>query len=255
MMTQESWLAHYQLNHQASLRLFCFPYTGGGAIVFRSWREFLPAQIEVCPVEIPGRGTRLMEIPFTQLKPLIEALAPALVPYLNKPFALFGHSMGALIAFEVARKLSQEYGRSPVHLFVSGRGGPHIPERSPIHHLSDSEFIEGLRSLNGTSTEVLDNHELMQLLIPTLRADFTMAETYVFTPGTPLDCPITAFGGLQDPEAKPKDIITWRQYTSDAFSSHMLTGDHFFINTAREPLLQLCCKNLLRTERSCCIKP
>ncbi|PMB23830.1 thioesterase II family protein [Fischerella thermalis] len=249
-MNNKSWLANCQLNHLAKLRLFCFPYAGGGAAIFRSWQDFLPTQIEVCPVELPGRGLRLMEAAFTQLIPLVEAIAPALLPYLNKPFALFGHSMGALIAFELACKLCQAYNQSPIHLFISGRAAPHIPERSPIYDLSDAEFLEGLRRLNGSPQEVLDNAEYMQLLIPTLRADFTMADTYTYTPKPPLKCPITAFAGLQDPEASADNIKAWQQYTSTSFSMHLFPGDHFFINTAKQLLFPTLSQELEQSLRS-----
>jgi len=243
-MTQPSWLAYCQSDRQTRLKLFCFPYAGGSAAIFRGWQDLLSPAITVCPVELPGRGTRLLETPFTQLEPLVEAIATALLPEFDQPFALFGHSMGALIAFELARKLSQTRDRTPVHLFVSGRGAPHIAERSPIYHLSDAEFVAGLRSLNGTPQEVLNHPELMQMLIPALRADFTMADTYMSALSTPLECPITAFAGVQDPEATPEEVQTWQQYTSSTFSIHLLPGDHFFVNTAKQKLLDILAQSL-----------
>ena len=199
-LTFNSWVTCPKPNPQASLRLFCFPYAGGKAVSFRAWSSGLPTTVEVCPVELPGRGSRLMEVPFTQFEPLISALAQALLPYLDKPFAFFGHSMGALVSFELARLLRQKYGLSPVHLFVSGRGAPQVvpvPD-PPIHALPEPAFLEKLRGLNGTPEAVLENAKLMQLLLPMLRADFAVIETYVYVPEPPLNCPITAFSGWQD---------------------------------------------------------
>ena len=182
---------------------------------------------------------RLKEAPFTQLAPLVEAIAQSLLPYLDKPFAFFGHSMGGLTSFEAARLLRRTYARSPVHLFVSGRRAPQIPDSdSPIHTLPDAEFLKELRHLNGTPEAVLANEELMQLLLPTLRADFAVLETYTYQTESPLNCPITAFGGLQDPEVSCEMLEAWQEQTSATFSLQMFFGDHFFIHTAQSLLLQ-----------------
>lgn len=206
---------------------------------FRSWSDSLPLTVEVCAIELPGRGSRLMEPPFTQLEPLIQELTRVLLPYLEKPFAFFGHSMGALVSFELARILRQEYDLSPVHLFVSGRRPPQVPDPDPpIHTLPEPEFIDELRRYNGTPEAVLENAELMQLLLPTLRADFAVIETYVYTPDPPLNFPITAFGGLEDWKASCDDLEAWREQTSADFSLQMFPGDHFFVHSAQPLLLQ-----------------
>ena len=233
------WVTCPKLNPQASLRLFCFPYAGGSALSFRNWPDLLPATIEVCPIELPGRGMRLKEAPFTQLAPLVEEIVQSLLPYLDKPFAFFGHSMGGLTSFEVARLLRRTYARNPAHLFVSGRRAPQIPDSdSPIHTLPDAEFLKELHRLNGTPEEVLANEELMQLLLPTLRADFAALETYTYQPESPLSRPITAFGGLQDPDVSCDMLEAWQEQTSATFSLQMFLGDHFFIHTAQSLLLQ-----------------
>jgi medium-chain acyl-[acyl-carrier-protein] hydrolase len=239
------WIICPKPNPQASLRLFCFPYAGGKATIYRTWASSLPKNVEVCAIELPGRGTRLMETPFTQLSLLTEAIAEAIFPYLHKPFAFFGHSMGALINFELARLLGKKYGLSPVHLFVSGRGAPHVPyEVSPIHALPTAAFIEELRRLNGTPEAVLENVELMQLLLPMLRADFTIIDSYVYVPEPPLDCPITAFSGLQDRRGTCERLEAWREQTSADFSLHMFPGDHFFLHSAEPLLLQTLSRKL-----------
>lgn len=234
-----SWVTRFQPNPQAALRLFCFPYAGGSSLIFRTWSANLPASVEVCPVELPGRGSQMRSAAFTRLEPLVAAIAPMLLPYSDKPFAFFGHSMGAMVSFEVARLLCQEYNLHPVHLFVSGRRAPQIPaSKPPVHNLPEPAFKEELRRLNGTPKEVLENAELMELLIPTLRADFALLETYVYTPQVPLNCPITAFGGLQDSEASSDEIQGWQEQTNATFSLQMFDGDHFFLHSAQSQLLQ-----------------
>lgn len=198
----------------------------------------------MCPVQLPGRGTRLREQPFTSFEPLIEALSEALLPYLRQPFAMFGHSMGATIAFEFARKLRRSSGPSPLRLFVSGRSAPTIPYRGlPTHTLPDAEFIEELRRLNGTPRGVIENAELMELMLPLLRADFGLIQTYVYKPEPPLLCPITAIGGVQDEEVSRSDIQEWREQTS-SFSLKMIAGDHFFVQTAGAVLLEFLSREL-----------
>jgi len=169
----------------------------------------------------------------------VGAIAPVLLPYLDKPFAFFGHSMGGLVSFEVTRLLRREYGVSPVHLFVSGRRAPQIPPPSlPIHALPETEFILELRRFNGTPQAVLENTELMQLLIPIIRADFAVLETYVYTDEPALNCPITVFGGLQDQEVSYNNLQAWQEHTNAAFSLQMFEGDHFFLHSAQSLLLQ-----------------
>ncbi|HEY9797280.1 MAG TPA: thioesterase II family protein [Leptolyngbyaceae cyanobacterium] len=237
--TFDTWVSWHKPNPQASLRLFCFPYAGGAALTFRTWPDSLAMALEVCPVELPGRGKRITSAPFTRLQPLVQAIAQALLPHLDKPFAFFGHSMGGLVSFELARLLRKKYGLNPAHLFVSGYRAPQVPDPDPpIHALPEPEFLEELRRLNGTPEAVLENAELMQLLLPALRADFAVIETYAYIPESPLDCPITAFGGLQDREVSCDDLEAWREQTNAAFSLQMLPGDHFFLHSAQPLLLQ-----------------
>jgi medium-chain acyl-[acyl-carrier-protein] hydrolase len=232
-------------NPHASVRLFCFPYAGGSSLIFRPWLRSLPTTVEVCPIELPGRGLQMRLTPFSRLQPLISTLASALLPYLDKPFAFFGHSLGGLVCFELARQLRREHNLSPVHLFVSARCAPQIPSRKPaIHALPDTEFIEELRRLNGTPDSVLQNNELMELLIPILRADFAVLETYVYAQELPLECPITVFGGLQDKEVGLEELEGWRSHTIAAYNLQMFSGDHFFIQSEQVLLLQTLAQHL-----------
>lgn len=239
------WLSGYKPNPRAALRLLCFPYAGGAANIFHAWSQSLPSSVEVCPVQLPGRGNRLTEPPFTGLEPLVETAARELLPYFDKPFAFFGHSMGAIISFELAHRLRLEQRNEPVHLFVSGRHAPQIPEtETPTYNLPDKDFLDELRRLKGTPAEVLEHEELMQLMLPLLRADFELIQTYKYAPRPPLDCPITAFGGMADTEVPRECLEAWSAMTTGAFKLRMLPGDHFFLNTARPLLLQTLARDL-----------
>lgn len=241
----ERWLAYREVNPRARLRMFCFPYAGGGASVYRGWGASLPGEVEVCPVQIPGRESRLREPPFTRLEPMVQALVEGLQPYMDLPFLFFGHSMGAAIGFELARELRRRGATLPLHLFVSGRRAPHLAAREePIHQLPEPEFIEKLRELNGTPEEVLQHQELMQLLIPLLRADFGVNEEYAFTPEEPLAVGISAFGGLGDVDVTREDVMAWQEHTRGRFRARMLPGDHFFINSSRDVVLEAVTRDL-----------
>jgi medium-chain acyl-[acyl-carrier-protein] hydrolase len=242
---ENAWITCPKARPQARVRLFCFPYSGAGASIFYAWPDGLPPSIEVCPVQLPGRESRLGERPFTRLRPLVRALSEALPEAIDRPFAFFGHSLGALVGFELARYLRRHQDLSPVHLFVSGHTAPQIPDcEPPIHDLPEAGFVERLRQLNGMSQEVLSNDELMSLLTPILRADFAVCETYTFEDDGPLDCPISAFGGLQDEHVSRADLEAWGEHTSAPFSLHMFPGDHFYLNTGRELLLRTLARDL-----------
>lgn len=234
---ETSWLAGPAPNPRARLRLFCFPYAGGTAMIYRQWQASLPKSVEVCPVQLPGRGKRIQERPFEHFQPLVEAAAHALRPFFDIPFAFMGHSMGGLISFELARQLRRESNLMPVHLFISGRRGPQVPSRElPTYNLPEQEFMDALRRLEGTPIEVLQQPELMELMLPLLRADFAVCETYAYTVEPPLDCPISVFGGLQDKDVEYQQLDAWAAQSTAPTRVRMLPGDHFFINS-QQPLL------------------
>ncbi|MGZ0049503.1 thioesterase II family protein [Brevibacillus gelatini] len=242
-VSQTRWLFSPQLAPEAELLLFCFHYAGGHAGIYRDWQKKLPVQIGVCPVQLPGRSNRFTEPFHTDLSVLIRELAEALLPYLNRPFALFGHSMGALLSFELARYLRKHYGIKPLHLFAAGHHAPHLPDPGEaIHHLPDPEFLQGLRTLNGTPQELFDqaeNEEILQMLLPMLRADFTICETYQYEDEEPLECGLTAIGGRQDPDVTVEHMEAWKKHTRASFHMHMLQGDHFFIHSEQKELLSI----------------
>lgn len=239
------WVIRPQPNPEARLRLFCFAHAGGNALIYRTWSDYLPADVELCLVQLPGRGGRLLEEPFTDLSPLVQTLAQLLAPHLQTPFAFFGHSMGALISFELARQLRREDERHPQHLWLSAFRAPQLPDPDePTYHLPDADFLKVIRRLNGTPPEILQNDELMQLMLPMVRADITICETYTYVDERPLASPITVFGGRQDSSVRPGELAAWRRQTSRDFALHMFDGDHFFINTARLDLLRVISETL-----------
>jgi medium-chain acyl-[acyl-carrier-protein] hydrolase len=221
------------------LRLFCVPCAGRGAALYRGWPGFSAGEMELCAIQLPGRESRFRETPFTRMSDAVEQAAKALEPYLDLPFALFGHSMGAILCFELARHLRGRYGVGPIHLFVSARRAPQFPDPwPPLHRLPDAEFIAEIdRRYNGLPREVLANTELMELLLPVLRADVQMIETYAYEPGLPLDCPITAFGGLEDSGLKIEDLQGWHAHTNSRFETKLFPGGHFFVQSVPKEVL------------------
>jgi medium-chain acyl-[acyl-carrier-protein] hydrolase len=188
-----------------------------------------------------------MEPAYTELSAIARPLAEALVPHLGKEFAFFGHSMGALISFEVMRELRKVYGKEAAHLFVSGCYAPQIPDPNPLYKLPDHEFLAEINRLEGTPAAELQSTELMQLMLPTLRADCLVTESYIFQEDLPFECPITVFGGTEDTIAKPEDLEKWRKHTNAAFSQHAFAGKHFFIETALTSILQIISREINKT--------
>jgi medium-chain acyl-[acyl-carrier-protein] hydrolase len=222
------WIRRHRRRERARLRLLSFPHAGGSAALFSRWADMLPDSVDFCAVELPGHGARLGKPCFTQLPPLIDGLVTALAPVLDIPFCLFGTSFGALIAFEMARRLQRLGGSEPLRLFIAARQAPHLPARSPIHGLGDEEFVAALRSFDGTPDEILNDATLLAAFLPSLRADFMADETYSWVEGPPLSCPISAFGGRQDRSTTEHDLTAWKNHTIGPFELRMLSGGHVF---------------------------
>ncbi len=243
---RSTWIIRPHPLPQAQMRLFCFPYAGGGANSFLGWAKGLSPFGEVCAIELPGRGRRFRDPPFTEMDPLVNELTQVLRPYLDRPFAFFGHSMGAVISFEVARSLLHHRGIGPVHLFVSACRAPQLPRLgSPLHTLPDPDFLEELRRLQGTPESLLRNRKLMEILLPLLRADFSLYDSYHYRSTPALVCPITAFGGQQDPTVDRKELEAWQEQTQGNYSIHLLPGDHFFLHTQQSCLVRMVCQELI----------
>jgi surfactin synthase thioesterase subunit len=243
----ERWLPRPKGRGDEPVRLFCLPYAGGGASIYRRWSDELPRGVEVCPVHLPGRESRLMEPAYTDVAPLVAALADAIAPWLDRPYALFGHSMGALIGFELTRYLGRSGRPIPRQLFVSGARAPQCARRGDdIHELPDQAFIGAVRRMAGTPEQVLQDPELVQLMLPALRADFQLVETYSHQPGEPLTVPISAFGGVGDDMVNRVELASWAEQTSGPFAVRMLPGNHFFLSdpVARPALLTALAREL-----------
>ncbi|NEW06649.1 thioesterase [Paenibacillus sp. SYP-B3998] len=239
MSKLHSWFLNARVNSQAKLRLFCLPYAGGGASVFREWQQFFPKDIEVCPIQLPGREGRGLESPMTSLTEIVQTLVTEIEPLLHTPFVFFGHSMGAMLAFETVRQIGEKYERIPEHLFVSGRSAPHLSSMNKqLHHLDDDQFKIELRLLKGTPEAILQHDELMELLMPRLRADFELCETYVYKQAEPLACPISAFGGIADEDVSAASIAAWNEHTQHEFNMKMFDGDHFFIHSRQDEVMK-----------------
>src|ERR1044072_2672741 len=237
------WILTRGVNPQARMNLVCFPYAGGGPQLFNNWQQSFP-QLQVCMVQYPGRGSRIDEPAFTNCTALVDAFMPHLLPFVNKPFAFFGHSMGAIIAFEVARRLQQR-GLKPARLFFSGRRAPQTPDHDrKTYDLPDAEFTAELRRLNGTPTQVLEHPELMQLMLQIIRADFTLTQTYTYQPGPPLNCPFSVFGGFQDVDVTRDLLEAWCELTTCDCALKMFDGDHFFIQTNTTAVLKTIAEQL-----------
>lgn len=234
------WLQCFAPRPAAKARLFCFSHAGGGAASYRLWSTALPANLEVCAIQLPGRANRLREPALGSLAALVDALVPALRPCLNLPFAFFGHSMGAVLAGEVARALQAEGGPVPAHLFVSGRRPAHWPNPDPLlHPLSDADFVAEIqRRYGGIPPEVAAHEELLELLLPSLRADIRALETHQPPSGrAPLDCPISVFGGSDDPLTPREHLEGWRSETHGLFRVRVFPGDHFYLQPQGDALL------------------
>jgi medium-chain acyl-[acyl-carrier-protein] hydrolase len=196
--------------------------------------------VEVYGLQLPGRGERILEAASTRLPELVTKLTASLIPLLDRPFAFFGHSMGAILSFEVARRLRRNGGILPAHLFVSGRRAPQIPDNDlPLHLMDDTDFIAKINKMNGTEPEVLANSELLRLVLPAVRADTELCETYEYIDESPLPCPITALAGANDDEETAQRMGGWRLQTSSLFSLYVFQGDHFFIRSDEGNLLAL----------------
>ena len=236
---QSKWVLKPRPNPVAGLRVFCFPYAGLGPSVFRSWVGEFPGNVEVCLMQPPGREGRWAEPPFVSVDQLATAASDALQPHLTLPYVFFGHSLGALVSFEVARTLRRQGAPMPQHLFVSAHRAPQMPNPHPeMRGLGDADFVDQIcRHYGGIPQAVLDNPDLMELMLPCLRADLTAFETYAYHSEDPLVCPISAFGGRADKRVSEEEVRGWRDQTRETFSVQMFDGGHFFLQSHRDELV------------------
>jgi len=236
---RQKWFKPSVERPDAVLRLFCFHYAGGGANLYRTWGRHLPDTVEVCPIQLPGRETRICDQPYTRLNLLVDDLLTDVFTQQDKPFALFGHSMGAVIAHELAHEIEERALGHLAALMVSGRRAPHLPSTEPdIHTLPEAEFIQKIREFGGTPEEVLEMPELLELLIPLLRSDFELLETQGHVRQSKLSCPIYAFGGTDDVKVPWDTVEGWCEHTKADFDSRQYDGGHFFVQSCQEQLMR-----------------
>jgi medium-chain acyl-[acyl-carrier-protein] hydrolase len=225
-----SWLELCAPRAKAQVRLVCFAHAGGSSSVFYPWSEGMGESIEVWAVQLPGRGERMDEELITDFQTVIDNLGPAIAQLTDKPLAIFGHSLGARLGFEVARWLRRQGAPAPVHLFASASKAPHVPRIGPkFSQMPEEGLIEKSRQLNGMPKLVLANPELLRTVLPVIRADFAIAESYLYREEPPLNTPIDAFYGVADPEVGKQHAADWRVHSSSEFSVKAFNGDHFFL--------------------------
>jgi surfactin synthase thioesterase subunit len=233
-----TWLSSLRPSERASVRIICFPYAGGGAGVFRPWTTHLPAGVDLFVANLPGRDERLQEHTIDRMSRLVVLFVDALASQIDGPFCFYGHSMGALVSYEVTRELRRRGLPLPLHLFIGAFPAPQTkPRKEPVHELPDDQFIAEMVRSKATPTAVLDQRDLLQIVLPRIRADLAVIETYAYTPEPRLPVPITTFGGAADTMVNRAELEAWRQQTTDFFSVRMLLGDHYFIDTNRARLL------------------
>lgn len=240
-----AWLWKWTTHPDVQVRLFCLPFAGGSASAFRTWATHLPTKVDVIAVQLPGREARIAEPAHDRLESLVPAIADAMIPVLDKPYAIFGHSLGALVAFDLDRELRTRRIRAPERLFLSGRRAAHLPARDkPIAHLADDEFFSAVARIGGLPDGFVLEDELAQLLMPTLRADFAVSEKYDPTQAQPTPTPISAYSGVDDPWVSGLAVRAWSELTCSDFTFHALPGSHFFIRTAASRLGRLIATDL-----------
>ncbi len=227
----------------ARIRLFCFPCAGASAASYLPWAPHVPTGADLFVLQMPGRGERFQETAAAIWEPLIQEMASAAEPLLDRPFLFFGHSLGTLTCFELTRELRRRGRPLPRGLFVAGRNAPQTPLcYPPVHLLPDAEFLARLVALGGIPREVQLEPELIELLLPVMRADMKLDETYAYHSEPPLDCPISALGGEQDLEVSAYDLDAWREQTARKFQLHTFAGGHFFVQAERLAILRLMTK-------------
>ena len=235
-----NWLQRLNPRPDAAVRLFCFHHAGGSAAAFRLWPRLL-AEFDVCAVQLPGRANRFVEPPIDDVHALLDVLAPAVRPLLDRPYAFFGHSMGSAIASALASRLHADGAPLPQCLFVSGRQAPHrvFPEWS-MRGMSDADALDAVqRSFGGLPAEALANPELIAMMLPTLRADFTLLESFPQAPAAPLPVPIVALGGADDECADPERLRTWQACTTRPLRLRRAPGGHFYLDSHLDDVLAI----------------
>lgn len=239
-VSSSGWFRIYEPNPAATRRIFCLPQAGAGASVFRQWGRALPPDVEVVPVQLPGRESRIREQRFDSLAMLVPAFARALRPHLNAPYYFYGHSLGALIVFETIRFLARHGLPGPCGAFIASRRAPFLPApHARVHAAPDEEFIRWLRQAGGTDELLIENRKWLDFILPILRDDIRITESYEFQPGQSIHTPFHVFGGRDDPVVPERCLHGWLQATKGPGELRVFPGGHHFhMHEGRDPLLK-----------------
>jgi medium-chain acyl-[acyl-carrier-protein] hydrolase len=240
MLKNRNWFIKFKQKNNPSVRLFCFHYGGGSASTFSPWAQDIAEGAELIAIQLPGREGRYNEPLLYTVSEIVEQLCINFNEYLGLPCIFFGHSLGALIAFELICALRKNGMIQPKHFITSGTKAPHLPfNKQHIHDLPDSNFIDELRKFNGIPNAIIEDKELISIFLPIIRADFHIFETYKYFSGEPLSLPITALGGLNDDTFDHKDLLKWKEMTTCSFKYYFLQGNHFFIKSSYKDVIRI----------------
>jgi surfactin synthase thioesterase subunit len=229
MTETDLWIRRFHPADDAATRLLCLSHAGGSASYFFGVSRALAPEIDVLAVQYPGRQDRLREPCLRSIHDLADGLLPAVLPLADRPLAIFGHSLGATLGYELARRLEQS-GVKPTALFASGRPAPHRTRSERTHLLDDAALLAAMKELGGTDTALLDDEDVLAMVMPSIRGDYVAAETYTHRPGPPLSCPIYALTGDKDPKVTVAEADAWREQTSAQFELTVYSGGHFYLN-------------------------
>lgn len=239
---KNTWVSAYRSTPSTQYRLFCFPYAGASGVVYSKWARLLPSGVEVCAIELPGRSSRIREPPISRLAPLVSALADGMSPLLSSAFGFYGHSFGALIAFEVARELRRRKLNTPNFLICGASRAPHVAlDRPHFHHLSDEELLAASARHYGATIDhrILEVEEIRQMIVAAMRADLAVAESYLYYEDQPLEIPISVVAGRSDGSTSEASLRAWAQHTEATCDLTYLEGGHLFLNHHVTDLLKL----------------
>ncbi|MEU8546051.1 alpha/beta fold hydrolase [Streptomyces roseoverticillatus] len=233
------WIRRFHPRPDSRVRLVCLPHAGGSASFYFPVSRAMPDSVDVLCVQYPGRQDRRTEPLLDSVQALADKVYEALLPWTDRPIALFGHSMGASLAFEIARRLERERGIVPAALFASGRRAPSTHRDETVHLRDDDGLVAEMRGLSGTNPQLLGDEEVLRMILPAIRADYRAAETYRWSPGPPLHCPVTTFVGDDDPKVTLEEAAAWSAHTEGPFTQKVFPGGHFFLADHQTEIVRL----------------
>lgn len=242
------WFVNVNPKKNATMRLFCFPYAGGGASIYREWNSLFPDSIEVCAIQYPGRENRINEAPIDDFLSLVNEICDNIHVMLDKPFAIFGHSLGAKVAFETAKMIMKRYHRKPICLFEAGSRAPFLQDKYLLHNLSEEDFIMSLHRYHGTPIEVLENEDIMSAFLPMLKADFSIEETFLTSKEEKMNCPLFVLAAEKDEIVSIEEALQWETLAKHDYEFVKFQGDHFFIKSEQRKLIHYIMNKMLQYE-------